>query len=133
MTAIFNTPSVNEMPPNTHPDAVAERGDTTKQILDKLNERMSARTELDFGAFPGVSNISLDITGQTNIVATSVVECFVVARATDDHTTDEHVTDAPRVYADNITPGVGFTIYGVHRGNGDTLTYGKWSVGWRWN
>jgi hypothetical protein len=91
---------------------------------------------LDFGAFPGATDVQLVITGQTAILAGSVVEAFLLPAATADHSIDEHWLDGPAVMAGNIVPGTGFTIYGNARfqmtGSDGLLTYGKWNVGWRW-
>lgn len=89
---------------------------------------------VDFGAFPGTDAVSLVITGQTNIVATSKVNAWIAPVATADHSADEHVMDAPRVMADTVVPSVGFTIYASSQSqNRDAATYGKWSVYWQWN
>ena len=69
---------------------------------------------LDFGVFPGTSDASLAITGQTDIVAGSSVEAWIRPVATADHTVEEHLVETLRVFAANITAGVGFTIYGVN-------------------
>ena len=45
---------------------------------------------LDFGAFPGKTDTSLAITGQSGIVSGSFVEAWVRPQATGDHTADEH-------------------------------------------
>src|SRR6266576_6540103 len=88
---------------------------------------------LDFGAFPGASNASLAITGQGAILAGSLVEAWILPAATADHTADEHFAEDIDIFAGNIVAGVGFTIYGFYRGQGDTRAYGKWNVGWVWN
>lgn len=118
--------------------------------------------ELDFGAFPGASDASIAITGQSGIAADSHVEAWLMPADTTDHTADEHVIENLRVMAGNIVPGTGFTIYGVNvnqlneplesatpsmfrsaattvygyvapsQGGRGTLLYGKWKVGWVW-
>jgi hypothetical protein len=98
---------------------------------------------IDFGAFPGKTDVSLDITGQAAIVSGSYVEAWLRPAVTTDHSVDEHIVDAPRVVAGNISAGVGFTIYAVDNGNHGTrdgvhrlpttpMPYGKWSVAWVW-
>ncbi len=100
---------------------------------------------LNFGVNPGTTDMSLVITGQTNILSGSSVEAFIIPAATADHSIDEHWNDPPLVYAGNVVAGVGFTIYGrtgsgnIYGGNDPlgtqgpgALTYGAWNVGWRW-
>src|SRR2546421_13008992 len=106
-------------------------------------------TTLDFGAFPGKSDASVAVTGQTGIVAGSLVEAWIRPVATADHTADEHLLESIKVIAGNIVAGTGFTIYGVNTnpvtewptaadfnqpaggaiGKG-TRIYGQWTVAW---
>ncbi len=109
---------------------------------------------LDFGAFPGRSDTSVDVTGQTGISAGSLVEAWLLPAATADHSADEHWVDPPAVFAGNIVAGTGFTIYasardGIPVPDGSTqklsagqgqdggrrapMPYGRWSVAWVWN
>lgn len=71
-------------------------------------------TTIDFGAFPGSSETSLNITGQTGILTTSFVEAWLFPKDTADHTADEHVYESIKVVAGNIVAGTGFTIYAVN-------------------
>jgi len=68
-------------------------------------------------------------------------------------TADEHIVETLKVFAGNIVPGTGFTLYGVNdsqlsetppgwqsAGGGQsgqagrgTRLYGKWNVAWVWN
>jgi hypothetical protein len=70
---------------------------------------------LDFGAFPGASDASVAVTGQAGIVSGSVVIAKLRPSATADHSADEHMLETLEVYAGNIVPGTGFTIYGVNK------------------
>jgi hypothetical protein len=104
---------------------------------------------LDFGAFPGASDASVAVTGQSGILAGSLVEAWLLPAATTDHTADEHLVETIKVVAGNIVAGTGFTIYGVNtsqlnescdppwsdgiRGGRGTRIYGKWNVAWVWN
>lgn len=89
---------------------------------------------LDFGAFPGSSDATVAVTGQTAIVGGSLAEAWVVPADTADHTIDEHTVEPPAVFVINIVAGTGFTIRGVYQGGGqDTRTYGQWNIGWVWN
>lgn len=69
---------------------------------------------LDFGAFPGKSDASVDVTGQAAIVAGSLVEAWLRLEASADHSADEHLIETLRVAAGNIVAGTGFTIYGLN-------------------
>jgi len=113
-------------------------------------------TTLDFGAFPGGSDASVAVTGQTGILSGSLVEAWLFPAATTDHTSDEHLVESLKVSAGNIVAGTGFTVYGVNTsqlteqsqsvippgiyfglgpntsGRG-TRIYGKWNIGWVWN
>ena len=93
---------------------------------------------LDFGAFPGASDASVVVTGQTGILSTSVVNAFIRPVATADHTADEHLVETLQVRAGNIVVGTGFTIYGFNsnqindsKGNGTRLS-GQWTISWTW-
>lgn len=86
---------------------------------------------LDFGAFPGASDVTVAVTGQAAILAGSLVEAWVFPAATTDHSADEHLVETLDVYAGNIVAGTGFTVYGISEGSG--LIYGKWNIAWVWN
>lgn len=94
--------------------------------------------ELDFGAFPGVSDASVAVTGQTGILSGSLVEAWIFPKATTDHSEDEHMLESFRVYVpfSSIVAGTGFTIFGVNtsqlnepvapvKGNGSTTLAGQ--------
>lgn len=127
----FKGPDNDHKLPNTR-DVTPEDGESFKQLIDKLNSDGSL-TEIDFGAFPGASDTSLAVSGLTDIEAGSAVEAWIFPKATDDHTLDEHVANPPRVYAGSVVAGSGFTIYAANPDRGDTRTYGKWSVAYRWH
>lgn len=118
---------------------------------------------LDFGAFPGGSDASVTVTGQTGILSGSLVEAWILPAATSDHTADEHIVETIRIFAGSIVAGTGFTIYGVNTsqlneplvpagisrfrsaagtvygyagqgaGGKGTRIYGTWNIGWVWN
>jgi len=69
---------------------------------------------LDFGVFPGGSDASVVITGQTSILAGSLVEAWILPADTADHTVDEHLVETLSILAGNIVAGTGFTIYGIN-------------------
>ena len=111
----------------------------------------SGTTTVNFGAFPGSSDTSIAVTGQTGILTGSLIEAWILPATTADHSADEHVFDTLNVIAGNISAGVGFTIYavntsqlnepltptdrsgGVSVGGQGTRLYGLYSVGWVWN
>jgi hypothetical protein len=101
---------------------------------------------LNFGAFPGTSDASVAVTGQTAILAGSSVEAWVSLSASSDHSADEHLAETLSVIAGNITAGVGFTIYGLNTnqvaephtarsrvsGAKEPMLYGQFNVNWVW-
>ena len=70
--------------------------------------------EVDFGAFPGASDASVAVTGQTGIVAGSLVEAWIFPKATTDHSADEHMVETLKVFAGNVVAGTGFTVYALN-------------------
>jgi len=120
-------------------------------------------TTINFGAFPGGSDASATVTGQASITVGSVVQAWLVAQPTADHTADEHRVETISVTCGNIVAGTGFTIYaqntsqlneplteaGIARfrsaatsvygysgpsiGGNGTRIYGTWTVHWRWS
>ena len=88
---------------------------------------------LDFGAFPGNTEASVAVTGQTGISGTSMAEAWIVPDGTPDHSEDEHILEPIYVFIpkSSITAGTGFTI----RGYVETAQrcYGKFNIGWVWN
>lgn len=120
-------------------------------------------TTIDFGVFPGGSDATVTVTGQTGIVAGSVVQAWLVAQATADHTADEHRVETISVTCGNIVANTSFDIYaqntsqltepldvagvstfrsaaatlygyaGSSVGGQGTRIYGQWTVHWRWS
>lgn len=106
-------------------------------------------TTINFGAFPGASDVTVTVTGQTGITGGSLVEAWIFPTATADHSVDEHWVDPPNVKAGNVVAGTGFTIYGsvmpqdtlsLHQsaslrsvGGDGGRAYGQWTVAWVWN
>ena len=121
------------------------------------------QTTVNFGTFPGSSDTTTAITGQTGILVSSLVEAWIRPEATAEHSADEHVFETLRVMAGNIVAGVGFTIYALNTntlnepltqpgvdtfrpaatstygytepsvGGQGTLLYGSFTVAWVWN
>lgn len=108
----------------------------------------SGRSTLDFGSFPGTSFVETVVTGQTTITTGSVVNAWLIAEATADHTVYEHAIMRIQLRVGSIVVGTGFTIYGLYDGdsapdqrvnalgagssNSGFLT-GLWSVAWNWS
>lgn len=99
-------------------------------------------TTVDFGAFPGATDASVAVIGQTGITGTSLCEAWLIPAATSDHSADEHIVYGPavRVSAGSVVAGTGFTIYACapdNPGGGAAADgvrlWGQWSVGWVWN
>lgn len=120
-------------------------------------------TTIDFGAFPGASDASVNVTGQAGILGTSLVEAWLYPSATADHSADEHMLETIKVTAGNIIAGTGFTIYAINTsqlnepletpgaskfrsvagtsygftgnsiGGAGTRIYGQWTAAWVWN
>lgn len=104
-------------------------------------------TVVDFGAFPGKSDVSLAVTGQTSILSGSLVEAWVSLTATADHSSDEHQLEQLRVRAGAVSAGVGFTLYAscdsvlfepasaASRVSGlsEPRLYGQFNINWAWN
>lgn len=111
----------------------AEFGAHPKEVVDAVNALFSqaGATAIDFGAFPGSYDASLVITGQSAIVAGSIVQAWLVATATADHSADEHWVDPPFIVAGEISPGVGFTIRATARDGG--RAFGLYTVHWKWS
>jgi hypothetical protein len=68
---------------------------------------------LNFGAWPGSTDASVAVTGQTGIGAGSRIWVGVAPVATSEHSIDEHMVDGPMLFVGIPSAGVGFTIYGM--------------------
>jgi hypothetical protein len=68
---------------------------------------------IDFGAFPGSNEASVDVTGQTSISAGSYAEAYVMDDAVGPHTQNDHryFSLFAGLTCGQPTAGVGFTIY----------------------
>jgi hypothetical protein len=94
----------------------------------------SGTATLDFGAFPGKTDATVAVTGQTGIVAGSLVGAWLRPVATADHSADEHMIEQIEVVARDIVAGTGFTVAGISKTQyGDShRLYGTWTVAWAW-
>ena len=89
----------------------------------------SGTATLDFGAFPGVTDATVAVTGQAAIVSGSLVGAWIRPVPTADHSIDEHRVEDLMVVADTIAAGTGFTIFGRA---GNNRLYGTWTIAWAW-
>ena len=87
------------------------RGDQTWASIPG-SSGASGVTTVDFGAFPGGSDASVDITGQTGFdAASNVAQAWLMGVDTDDHTADEHRVETISVAVGALSTGAGFTVY----------------------
>lgn len=85
---------------------------------------------IDFGAFPGSNEASVAITGESAILAGSLVDAWFRAEASADHNVQDH-TWAPTfisIICSVPTAGTGFTIYARAL---ERIT-GKLNIDWAW-
>lgn len=92
----------------------------------------TGQVEVDFGAFPGAGSATVAVTGQTGILASTLVEAWVFPKATADHSADEHWVESIKVVAGGVVAGTGFTIYAMNTAPGSTMLYGRFNVAWVW-
>lgn len=84
---------------------------------------------LDFGSAPGTNITTVDVTGQTGLLATDHVEVFMMGTdSTASHNAYEHMIAPIRLTVSSITAGTGFTIVGVT----DLRVTGTFKVRWVW-
>lgn len=86
---------------------------------------------VDFGAFPGSTDVISVVTGQASILTTNSVEAWPRIEATADHPVDDIWIDPPIVYAGDIVAATGFTIYVMAPRNGKA--WGEYKIDWVWN
>ena len=87
---------------------------------------------IDFGtAGQNKTDTSVTITGQASILATSLVEAWIMGAASADNQEDEHIIAARLITLTCGIPTVatGFTIYGMS--DGDVV--GTFKVKWVWS
>lgn len=87
----------------------------------------TGRALLNFGA--GATDAQAAIVGQAAINADSIVHAELSLEPTADHSADAHLSATFTVRAGQITPGVGFVIFG----RSPTSLTGTWSVVWSWS
>jgi hypothetical protein len=89
---------------------------------------VSGSATLNFGSAPGTNRVFVNVTGQSGILATSTISCFLMYDTTPTHNGEEHLFVALNVSAGTIVPGVGFTIYAVT----ELRLSGTFTVRWTW-
>lgn len=85
---------------------------------------------LAFGAFPGVSDTFVAVSGQTGFLAASSLAEAWLYGSTADHSSDEHRVEEIEITAQPFVDGT-FIIFGRTRDK--QRRYGDWSVAWVWN
>ena len=88
----------------------------------------SGSASLNFGAAPGMLNTTVAVTGQASILSTSNVLVWVMGNTTANHSPDEHMLAGIYAVAENIIPGVGFTI----AANAQFMLTGIFNIRWMW-
>lgn len=85
---------------------------------------------IDFGAWPGSNETSVDVTGQATITALAFVEAFFMADTSADHTASDHryAGNFINLSCGNVVAGTGFTIYARST---EKMT-GEWAVRYVW-
>jgi hypothetical protein len=101
---------------------------------------------VNFGAWPGQAEATVDVSGQIGYVASSRVEAWILPIATTDHSIDEHVGEEIMAHAYYKVDGT-FTIVvkakphpqirlvtkqSQYREATSEALYGLWTVGWAW-
>jgi hypothetical protein len=88
-------------------------------------------TTINFGTFPGATEASVAVTGQTGILAGSLAEAFLFPVATADHSVDEQILDRSVIalVCAKVVAGTGFTIFA----RANATLYGQYNVAWVWN
>lgn len=86
---------------------------------------------VSFGAIPA-TGATVEITGQTSILATSLAEAWVMGDVTTDNNENAHLFAGVsfRLTCGVITPGVGFTVYITCIAGKCT---GDFKIKWVWN
>lgn len=87
---------------------------------------------VDFGS--GNSEASVVITGQSSIVAGSVIRAWINPIASSNNEADAHLRETLNIVAGSIVPGTGFTVYAFKWAalEQDTLAFGQYNVFWQW-
>jgi hypothetical protein len=82
---------------------------------------------LNFGT--GSYDATVVVTGQAGILTTSMLDAWLMAKATSNNGVDEHWVEDLEIVAGNISAGTGFTIYGKCRTG---KAFGNYNAQWAW-
>jgi len=93
---------------------------------DAANVAEAGTSIIDFGEAPGGNYAKTTIYGQTTIKSTSMVDAFIPAVASVDHTDMEHVISQIDVKCGNVIAG---TIFDIHAWSPMRLS-GRYNVNW---
>lgn len=86
-------------------------------------------TNVDFGTGAGTNYVTTTVTGQTGILTSSYIQCYLMAQdSTADHNAYEHSIVPMIVRAGNIVAGTGFDIIAVC----DWRLTGQFKIRWQW-
>jgi hypothetical protein len=86
----------------------------------------TAQTVLDFGTGNDIASVNV---ADAQIQAGSIVDAWLLIKASSNHSADEHLAEEIEVFAGNVVAGVGYTIYGRTR---NTRLHGQFNVGGAW-
>jgi len=88
---------------------------------------------LDFGATPGTNIVSVEVSGQTNILTSSNVKAFIMGESTISGSTGHNAYEHA-VLASKITLTCGDIVTGCFRitGYSDIRMTDKFAVRWEW-
>lgn len=84
---------------------------------------------LNFGTGRGSNSTQTVVTGQSGILSTSNIQCWVQGDTTVNHNADEHLMAGLNAFAGSIVPGVGFTVEAIAAFN----VTGLFTIRWVWN
>ena len=87
----------------------------------------SGTSIIDFGS-GGASHATLAVTGQAAILSGSLVYCWIKPEATADHSADEHLVETIKVFASNVTAGVGFTLHALNTSDAVEPDIPSWAL-----
>lgn len=88
----------------------------------------TGQASVDFGAYE--TSAQTVVTGQTGILAGSLVEAWLFPALTATNQPDNHWFEDLQVVAGSVVAGTGFTITVACR---DGLAHGVFNIGWVWN
>lgn len=85
-------------------------------------------TTVNFGSRS--TDVTATVTGQTDLLSSSLVEAWIFPVSTETNTADNHWVDDLQIVAGNVQAGTGFTIYAKCRTG---FAHGSFTIAWVWN